>query len=143
MEEIMKTAQVGAGVVGPTARKRIWSVFLWVLQIAAAGMFLSAGYGKLTADPQMVAAFEAIGFGQWFRVLTGSLEVLGSVLLLIPRFSGFGALLLAAVMVGAVLTHLFLVGGSALPAATLLVALAPVALARPGGARMLLHRVTH
>lgn len=141
MEEIMTTTQIGAGAVGSAARKRIWSLLLWVLQIGLAGMILFAGYSKLTADPLMVAMFEAIGVGQWFRLLTGALEVLGAVLLLLPRFSGSGALLLAAIMVGAVMTHLFLLGGSAANAATLLVALTPVALVRPGGARTVLHRL--
>ena len=48
---------------------------LWVLQIAAAGMFLMVGFLKLSGNPQLVGLFEAIGLGQWFRYLTGSLEV--------------------------------------------------------------------
>src|SRR5882672_12915369 len=76
----------------PTAK--IVNVVLWVLQIAAAGMFLMVGFLKLSGDPQLVGLFEAIGLGQWFRYLTGSLEVLGAVLLLVPRLSGLGASLL-------------------------------------------------
>ena len=63
---------------------RVINVGLWILQIGAAGMFLMAGFSKLSGDPQMVGLFDAIGLGQWFRYLTGSLEVLGAVLLLIP-----------------------------------------------------------
>ena len=48
--------------------------------------------------------------------MTGSLEVLGAVLLVIPRLSGLGALLLIGVMLSGVATHLFVVGGSPLPA---------------------------
>jgi putative oxidoreductase len=65
--------------------------------------------------------FETIGVGQWFRYLTGALEVAGAILLLIPRTSGLGAFMLAAVMAGAVMTHLFIIGGSPLIAITLLV----------------------
>ena len=86
------------------------NVVLWVLQIAAAGMFLMAGFSKLSGNEQMVGMFEAIGVGQWFRYLTGALEVAGAILLLIPRTSGLGALMLAGVMAGAVMTHLFVVG---------------------------------
>jgi uncharacterized membrane protein len=32
----------------------------------------------------MVGLFDAIGIGQWFRYLTGGLEVLGAVALLVP-----------------------------------------------------------
>src|SRR5713226_3239477 len=100
---------------------KIINVGLWILQIGAAGMFLMVGFFKLSGDPQMVGLFDAIGLGQWFRYVTGSLEVLGAVLLLVPRLSGLGALLLVGMMLGAVPTHLFVVGGSPLPALILLI----------------------
>src|SRR6266850_4702688 len=103
----------------PTAK--IVNVVLWVLQIAAAGMFLMVGFLKLSGNAQLVALFEAIGLGQWFRYLTGTLEVVGAILLLIPRTSGLSALMLAGVMACAVVTHVFIVGGSPLGAIILLV----------------------
>ena len=106
---------------GSASTGKIINVGLWILQIAAAGMFLMVGFFKLSGDPRMVALFDAIGLGQWFRYVTGSLEVLGALLLLIPRLSGLGALLLMGVMLGAVPTHLFVVGGSPLPAIILLI----------------------
>lgn len=106
----------------PVRRRRVMNVFLWVLQVALAGAFISAGANKLGGDPLMVQAFDQIGFGQWFRYLTGGLEVVGGVLLLVPALAGVGALLMAGVMVGAVLTHLVLIGGSATAAFVLLVA---------------------
>jgi putative oxidoreductase len=99
---------------------KILNVLLWVLQIAAAGMFLMVGHLKLSGDARLVGLFEAIGLGQWFRYMTGALEVLGAILLVIPRTSGLGALMLACVMVGAVVTHVFIVGGSPLMAIILL-----------------------
>jgi putative oxidoreductase len=103
---------------------------LWILQIGAAGMFLMVGFFKLSGDPRMVGLFDAIGFGQWFRYVTGSLEVLGAVLLLIPRLSGLGALLLVGVMLGGVATHLFVVAGSPLPAILLLIVTGVIAWGR-------------
>ena len=97
---------------GSASTGKIINVGLWILQIAAAGMFLMVGFFKLSGDPRMVALFDAIGLGQWFRYLTGTLEVAGSFLLLIPRTSGLGALMLAGVMVGTVVTHVFIVGGA-------------------------------
>ena len=95
---------------GSRSMAKIINVLLWVLQIGAAGMFLMVGFLKLSGDPQLVGLFKAIGIGQWFRYLTGTLEVVGAILLLIPRTSGLGALMLAVVMVGAVITHLFIIG---------------------------------
>ena len=115
---------------GSASTGKIINVGLWILQIAAAGMFLMVGFFKLSGDPRMVALFDAIGLGQWFRYVTGSLEVLGAVLLLIPRLSGLGALLLVGVMLGAVPTHLFVVGGNPLPAMILLIVTGVVAWGR-------------
>ncbi|TMB69663.1 MAG: DoxX family membrane protein [Deltaproteobacteria bacterium] len=115
---------------GSASTGKIINVGLWILQIAAAGMFLMVGFFKLSGDPRMVALFDAIGLGQWFRYVTGSLEVLGALLLLIPRLSGLGALLLMGVMLGAVPTHLFVVGGSPLSAITLLIVTGVVAWGR-------------
>jgi len=109
---------------------KLINVLLWVLQIAAAGMFLMVGFLKLSGDPQLVGLFKAIGLGQWFRYLTGSLEVGGAILLLIPRLSGLGALMLFVVRIGAVITHLFIVGGSPVMALTLLVITGVVAWGR-------------
>src|SRR5437016_3216046 len=109
---------------------KIANVVLWVLQIAAAGMFLMVGFLKLSGNAQLVGLFQAIGPGQWFRYLTGGLEVAGAILLLIPRTSGLAALLLAAVMVGAIITHVFIVGGRPVPAIILLVVTGVVAWGR-------------
>jgi putative oxidoreductase len=106
------------------------SAGLWVLQIGVAGMMLMAAVPKLAGAEHMVATFEAIGLGQAFRYVTGGLEVLGAVLLLVPALAGAGALLLVAVMAGAVLTHLLLIGGSAVPAVVLLLASCVIAYGR-------------
>jgi putative oxidoreductase len=116
--------------LGSCLTVKISNVGLWILQIGAAGMFLMVGFFKLSGDPRMVGLFDAIGVGQWFRYVTGSLEVLGAVLLLIPRLSGLGALLLVGVMLGAVATHLFVVGGSPLGAIILLIVTGVIAWGR-------------
>lgn len=97
-----------------------WNVILWVLQIAVAAMFLFSGAMKLVATPAMVELFDAIGVGQWLLYLTGALEVVGAIALLVPRFVAHGAVLLAAVMAGAVVTDQFVLGHSPLPALVLL-----------------------
>ena len=84
-------------------------------------MFLLAGSSKLLSAPAMVGLFDAIGIGQWFRYLTGLIEVGSALALLVPSIAVFGALALVATMVGAIATHLFIVGGSpAVPAILLL-----------------------
>lgn len=78
----------------------------WTLQVVMAAAFMMAGGSKLAGTPDMVALFDAVGVGQWFRYVTGVLEITGAVLLMMPRLAGFGALHLAGVMSGAVVAHL-------------------------------------
>lgn len=77
----------------------------------------------------MVEAFEQIELGQWFRYLTGALELIGAIAILIPAVAAFGGALLAVIMVGATLTHLFVLPGSPIPAIVLFVLSALVVLA--------------
>jgi putative oxidoreductase len=91
----------------------------WGIRVLLALVFAAAGAAKLAGVPQMVQVFDAIGAGQWFRYLTGAVEIIGAVLILIPTTGFFGALLLAATMLGAVATHLLLIGGSPMPAVVL------------------------
>jgi putative oxidoreductase len=82
------------------------NIGLWVVQVVLAAAFVSAGGAKLAGAPAMVQMFDAIGVGQWFRYVTGTLEVGSAILLFIPGLAAFGAVVLACVMVGAILTHL-------------------------------------
>ena len=93
-------------------------------------MFLLAGGSKLLGASAMVALFNTIGIGQWFRYVTGLIEVGAAIALLVPSFAVFGALALVPTMVGAVLTELFIVGDSAVPPAVLLLAAAGIVWAR-------------
>jgi putative oxidoreductase len=111
---------------GPTTQRAgARNIALWTAQILLAVFFAFAAAGKLFGDPTSVAMFNDIGFGQWFRYLTGACELAGAIGLLIPRLSGLAALGLAGVMVGATLTNLFLLPGVA-PFAVLTVLLGVV-----------------
>ncbi|HEX7925342.1 MAG TPA: DoxX family protein [Bradyrhizobium sp.] len=112
------------------APSRWKSVTLWVVRGLLALAFAAAGAAKLYGVPMLVAEFEHIGLGQWFRYLTGSLELLGAVLILVPPVAAFGGLLLSCIMIGATITHLFLIGGSPVPALVLLTLSAIVAYAK-------------
>lgn len=92
---------------------------LWIVKIVVALVFLAAGLAKLAGVQAMIDVFNTIGLGQWFRYVTGAVEVIGAVVLLIPSRAVFGALLLACTMVCAVITHLTVLPGSPVPAAIL------------------------
>jgi len=91
------------------------TIALWSLQILAAAAFLMAGFAKLSGQPVMVQMFEKIGIGQWIRYVTGTVELVSAILLVVPRVVPVGAALLVCTMCVAVLTHLVRLGGSPLP----------------------------
>jgi uncharacterized membrane protein YphA (DoxX/SURF4 family) len=106
----------------------------WILTILLALIFLAAGSIKLVSSPGMVQEFEQIGFGQGLRYLTGVLEVSGAVGLLIPAVRFWAALLIAAVMLGATATNVFILhmmGTAVLTVVLLALALALAWLRRP------------
>ncbi|MGH3928739.1 MAG: DoxX family protein [Pseudonocardiaceae bacterium] len=91
----------------PTApRGRAMNITLWVVQALLALFFAFIGVLKLIGPQEVVDQFATIGLGQWFRYLTGAVELAGAIGLLIPRLAGLAALGLVGVMVGAVITHL-------------------------------------
>jgi len=113
-----------------SAPSRWKSATLWVVRGLLALAFAAAGGAKLYGVPMLVEEFQHIGLGQWFRYLTGSLELFGALLILVPSLAAFGGLLLSCIMVGATIAHLFLIGGSPVPALVLLTLSAIVAYAK-------------
>ncbi|MEM6745119.1 MAG: DoxX family protein [Pseudomonadota bacterium] len=114
-------------------KRPTWQVYgLWALKGLAGLAFLAAGGAKLAGVEQMAATFEQIGAGQWFRYATGLIEVVSAVLLFVPGLQALGAGLLVCTMIGAVITHLFVIGGSAVPAVILGVAVGLIAWAHRG-----------
>ena len=114
-------SDIAATRKAPAARRV--NVALWVLQAVLALQFAGGGLAKLAGSPELVELFADIGAGQWLRYVVGALEVARAVGLLVPRLSGLAALGLAALMVGATVTNLFIIGERPwLPVGLLLVA---------------------
>lgn len=94
-------------------RESLWKkILILILTNIAAISFMTTGSAKLLGAESAIIMFEEIGFGQWFRYLTGSIEITGAIVILIPPIAFWGALLLSLTMIGAVLIHLFVLGSS-------------------------------
>jgi putative oxidoreductase len=78
-----------------------------VLQGIVATAFFAAGAAKLAGVAYMVHLFDQLGLGQWFRYVTGTVEVVGALALLTPGLARFGGLWLGGTMFFAILTHVF------------------------------------
>lgn len=120
MFQISDNSVVGQ-YAGESRSSSALNISFWILQGLLAAAFLAAGTTKLASAQMQVALFEKIGLGQWFRYFAGGLEVIGAILVLVPRTAGFAATLLGMIMVGAVDIHLLITGGSPVPAVVLLV----------------------
>ena len=91
----------------------------WALRGAIAAAFAVFGSEKFDPHSMWPGFFQQVGIGHWFRYFTGAVEILGGLLVLIPRTATAGLALLAAIMAGAVLNHVFMLGhpgNSPLPA---------------------------
>lgn len=95
----------------------------WVLSGLIALVMIMAGVSKLKGTEEQVKGFASLGYPTWFLYTTGVIEVVGAILLLIPKTAVFGVLLLGATMVGAVVSLLKIgdVGHAPVPLAFLLV----------------------
>jgi uncharacterized membrane protein YphA (DoxX/SURF4 family) len=92
----------------PRARARWHRVLLLeFIELILAGIFLLVGGAKLIGRPDMVALFHDIGVGQWFRYVTGTMEVAGAALLVLPLLSGGSAIALGGVMIVATFIEFF------------------------------------
>ena len=81
------------------------SVLIHMLELAMAALFLYLGGTKLLGSPAAVRLFHDYGWGQWFRYVTGVIELAAALLLIVPRLAR--ASVLMAVMVVAMGIELF------------------------------------
>jgi hypothetical protein len=123
-----------------TSRTR--TVGLWTLQVLLAGVYSFSALGKLTAEAQNVAGFQAMGLGNVGMYVIGSLELAGAVAMFVPILTGLAALCFVALMTGAVILT-WAIGGGALVAipATVGVVAAVVAWGRRDSTHRLVARL--
>jgi putative oxidoreductase len=68
-------------------------ILTWTLRVFLGLAFLGIGIEKLTGTQGTIPFFAAIGWGQWFRYFTGALDTAGALLIFVPRWTSFGALI--------------------------------------------------
>jgi len=88
-----------------TERPKWQRIALWILSGLLAAAFVLSGGTKLSGPEEMANNFIRWGYPSWFMYVTGAIELVAAVMLLIPRTRFVGAFLLVATMGGAVLTH--------------------------------------
>ena len=83
-------------------------VVIWIVTLLLALVCLRSGVMKMPGVPGVefwIRDFARWGYPEWFRLVVGLAELFSFVLLLVPRLAGFGALIFAVIMLGAIFTH--------------------------------------
>lgn len=89
---------------------KLKSILSWTLRLLAAIILLQTLYFKFTGQPESVELFTKLGVEPWGRIGTGIIELIASVLLLLPATVILGAILGIGLMAGAILSHLLVIG---------------------------------
>ena len=99
-----------------------------VIKAMLTAVFLAATLTQVFAAGHWTAAFAALGAEPWGRWLTAALQLAAVVLFWWPGRRGYGAALMLAVALGAVVAHLVVLGISSAPPAVVLAILAGIVL---------------
>jgi hypothetical protein len=94
---------------------KTFTILSWVLRGIAAVILLQTLFFKFSGAKESVYIFTAVGMEPWGRFGSGVVELLASILLLVPRTVVYGAGISLVVISGAIFFHLTKLG-IALPA---------------------------
>ena len=89
----------------------------WLIQLTVAGILLQTLFFKFTGAEESVYIFTTVeqfvgidGIEPWGRIGSGALELVASLLLLVPATASLGAILVLSIMTGAIVSHLLILG---------------------------------
>jgi hypothetical protein len=82
----------------------------WVLQVVVALVLLQTLFFKFTAAPESVYIFSTLGIEPWGRIGSGVAEFIAAVLLSRASSALVGALFSLAIISGAIMSHLTVLG---------------------------------
>jgi putative oxidoreductase len=86
------------------------AVVSWALQLLVAGILLQTLFFKFTGAAESVYIFSTLGAEPWGRIGSGVVELVASILLLVPATTTVGAGLALAIIAGAIVSHLTVLG---------------------------------
>jgi hypothetical protein len=86
------------------------SLLTWIIKLTAVVILLQTLYFKFSGADESIYIFSALGIEPYGRIGSGIVELIASVLILIPRTTLLGALIGIGTMAGAILSHLLVLG---------------------------------
>jgi uncharacterized membrane protein YphA (DoxX/SURF4 family) len=85
-------------------------IIAWILRIAVAAILLQTLFFKFSGAPESIYIFSTLGIEPYGRIGSGISELIVAILILIPKTTWIGALGGCGIMIGAILSHLFVLG---------------------------------
>jgi uncharacterized membrane protein YphA (DoxX/SURF4 family) len=86
------------------------NIFTWIIKLTAVVILVQTLYFKFTGAEESVYIFSTLGAEPFGRIGSGVVELIASILILIPRTTILGALMGLGTMAGAILSHLVFLG---------------------------------
>jgi uncharacterized membrane protein YphA (DoxX/SURF4 family) len=83
---------------------------IWIVKLTAVIILMQTLFFKFTGAPESVYIFQTLGIEPIGRIGSGIVELVASILILIPRTTLLGALLALGTMIGAIFSHIFTLG---------------------------------
>ena len=85
-------------------------ILTWIIKLTAVVILLQTLYFKFTGASESVYIFSTLGIEPYGRIGSGIVELIASILILIPRTTLLGALMGFGTMLGAIFSHVFVLG---------------------------------
>lgn len=85
-------------------------IFIWIVKLITVVILVQTLFFKFTGADESVFIFETLGVDPYGRIGSGVVELIASILILIPRTTLLGALLALGTMAGAIFSHIFVLG---------------------------------
>lgn len=85
-------------------------IFMWIVKLIAVIILVQTLFFKFTGAEESIYIFQTLGIEPYGRIGSGVVELIASILILIPRTTLIGALLGLGTMAGALCSHLFILG---------------------------------
>lgn len=91
-------------------KMNIKNIISWLLRLTVAIILLQTLYYKFTAHPDSVHIFSELGVEPWGRIGLGIIELITAILVVIPKTKIIGIITSLGIIIGAIGSHLLVLG---------------------------------
>lgn len=86
------------------------TILIWIVKLIAVVILVQTLFFKFSGAEESVYIFTKLGIEPFGRIGSGIVELIASILILIPRTTLLGAILGFGTMLGAIFSHLLVLG---------------------------------